>query len=429
MLKTSKIILLIFVLLLPEYFIFESPYRLTYVAMSFLLLVYVIDKFVILGEDLNISRDTRVILFYAFSLLLYVFISDVIKNDPAEGARMLLPNLLIPLMLPIFEYKKSSVNLYKAFFAIFSISVAFAVVQAVGFKWNLPILFPGFGFLKSDRFLDPMMHLHWRVSGATFSVIGFALYLGIAIIILYYLMIEKKNKFLIIPLFILVIVLFFTQSRSTLYGIVPTLALTNLICTKNSIKSLINTTLTTILIIIAIYSFSEIIKASTPRVTNPFDASVIERLQTNYYATLGTWETAPIFGVPRDKIWDVIQTTATRKGIVVGDKWRITTTHHNQLLYYFRYYGLIGLGLLVLLYYKIFVEIFKTSDKTNRMILLAIFIFDFQYSMMHNNKLINSILLWVLLSLASNRYPQEDKINKPVPVPDSREYSHTFRNG
>ena len=417
MLTSLKIMLIISILLLPEYFILESPYRITNIVMIMAIFVYLIDKLVISREGLNISRDTKMILLCALAFLLYIYISDIIKNDPIEGAKRFFPNLSILLMLPIFEHNKSSLNLYKVFLVVFSVSVIFSFMQIGGLNANLNILLPGFGFIKSDQIINPAVHLYFRVCGATFSIIGFSFYLSITIIILYYFALKKNNVFLFVALPILIIVLFFTQTRSALYGIVPAIALTNLMLTKNTLKAIIKTIVAVVCIISVIYFFVDIIELKFPRIKNPFDASVIERLQTNYYATLGTWKEAPVFGVPRDEMWDVIRATAGKRGLVFGDTLRISGTHHNELLYYFRYYGLLGVGLLILLYYVVFLKILRTSNNTEKMILLSIFILAVLYSMAHNNKLINNILLWILLSNATmDEQPKENMINEPESV-------------
>jgi len=221
------------------------------------------------------------------------------------------------------------------------------------------------------------------------------------IIMTYYRLIERKNIVLIASLGVMVAILFHTQTRSAIYGLIPSIALVHLFFVRKNVKDLIRITSLLAITLSVVILFSGFIEKNFYRVTTPFDATVIERLQTNYYATIGVWKEAPLFGIRKEMAWDVISHTAREEGPIFGDIFRVTTTHHNQILYYFRYYGLIGLGLLIALYWMIFRKIGHSPNNITKMMLLSIFIFDFQYSIGHNNKLISNVLLWLLLSITA----------------------------
>jgi len=401
MLNLIKTFLIISVVILPDYYILESPFRLRIVAMVFLLFVYLIDSLIMLKKPIQISKQTQDVLLAAFAVLLYVYVSDVIKNDAIDAARSFYPNLLILTVLPIFEYKNKSMDLHKVFYFVFGFAVLFAMIQIFGLRHNLSTLFSEFIFLKSDQIINPDTEQHLRVSGPGFSTITFALYLGYFIIITYYLLIRRKNIFLLGALGLMICTLFFTQTRSAIYGLLPSILVVQLFYGEKDVKQVIKILFILCGISISIIYLSDTIERFFPRLYKPFDASVIERFQTNYYATIAVLRESPVFGIPKEEAPGLISGTVDNIGLVFGDTLRVTTTHHNQILYYFRYYGLVGVGLLLILYILVFKKIIHAPSGTTKMMLLSIIIFDLQYSMGHNNKLINNILLWILLSMSS----------------------------
>lgn len=401
MLRLTKIALVVSVLLLPDYYILESPFRIRTILLAVLLIVYLLDHIFKSNRTFQMSRDTKNVLLAAYAFLIYIYISDVIKNDPIEAGNIFYPHLLIPVVLLIFEYRRKSFDLYKVLYLIFGISILFAVLQIIGLRENLSTLIPELGFIKSDQVISLPGPQGLRVSGAAYSIINFAECLGFLIIITYYRFTEKRNKISILSIILMIVVLFFTQTRSAIYGLVPSIFLVGLYYRRKNFKEVLRLAIFLVIVFFTVSLFSNLIEKSFHRLTTLSDWTVIERMQTNYYAMLGVWRRAPIFGIPKEMAWDVISRTAWEEGLIFGDILRISATHHNQVLYYFRYYGFVGLGLLMLLYYMIFRKIVHSSQLVTKMILLSIFLFDFQYSLGHNNKLINNIILWILLSLTT----------------------------
>jgi len=411
MLNLIKTVLIISVVLLPDYYIVASPFTLRIIAMFLLLFFYLIDSLVVLRKPIQISKDTQNVLLAAFALLLYVYISDVAKNDPVEASRRFYPNLLILTALPIFEYNKKSMDLHKILNIVFGFAILFAIFQILGLRHNLSTLLPEFAFIKSDRIIDPATVQDLRVSGPGFSIISFALYLGYFVIITQYLSLKSGNILLMIYLVIGAIVLLFTQTRSAIYGLLPSILIVRFFYGKRNIKEMFKILFILVVFSISISILSDTIQSRLPRLYEVLDASVLERFQTNYYATIGVLKESPVFGIPKEEAFEVISEAIAARGLVLGTTLRATTTHHNQILYYFRYYGLIGVSLLVMVYVMVCRKILGTPSHITKMMLLSILLFDLQYSLGHNNRLIHNILFWVLLSLASEKTspPQEQK--------------------
>lgn len=392
--------LLVSVLLMPEYYLLDTPYRLANIFMILLLGVWLADRLVILDGGLGLDRGSGRILAAAYLLMTYVFVSDLLKNDPGEALRLYLPNLLIPMMLPVFRHLGQRFDVRRAFLWVFGFSLLFALAQVAGFRTNLNMIFPGFGPLMSDGIVDPAVIEGSRVSGAVFSIIGFAECLGFALILGYFAYQRSRRKVLIPVMAVMVAVLFLTQTRSAIYGLVPSVFLVELLFGGRKVRSILRALSLVVAVTLAAVYLSDLIEQRFYRLKDPLDASVLERIQTNYYATIGVWNAAPVTGIPKEKAWEVISETASERDLVVGDLLRVTRTHHNQVLYYFRYYGLIGVALLLLLFLCVFQKLRLMPPSTDKLALISIFVFDLQYSMGHNVKLINNVLLWVFLSLA-----------------------------
>lgn len=403
MLRLSKIGLIFTMIVFSDYYILDPSYRLYNIFLALSFFTFCMEIFFIKKKGLVISKDTRDILLVSFIFLSYLYISDIVKNDPIEGAKMFYPILLIPLMLLVFEYGSRFFDSCKFFSIAVSIGILFAVLQIFGFSYNLSALFSNLGIIHADERLYTLVieGQGRRVIGATFNLISFAEYLSILIMIMYFRFLEKRKLVLLIAIAVMIVVLFFTQTRSALYGLGPTIIFVHLLCGQKNIRGFLKISAAILIMLFAVFLFSGIIEKYFYRLTTPFEATALERFQTNYYAMLGVWRQAPIFGIPKDMAWEVISGTALQEGLVFGDQLRITTTHHNQVLYYFRYYGLVGVALLIFLYVMVFKKIAHTPNKITKMILFSIFIFDLQYSMGHNNKLVNNVILWILLSIAS----------------------------
>ena len=115
--------------------------------------------------------------------------------------------------------------------------------------------------------------------------------------------------------------------------------------------------------------------------------------------SIGILTESPIIGIPMgEKAWEIYDKYAASGYSPYLMSAESTPTHHNQPLFFLRYYGLIGLGLLFALYFKIFKAITLAKDKQIRFLVGAIFVVDLFFSMTHNNKIFNP-LLWIYLSL------------------------------
>ena len=108
---------------------------------------------------------------------------------------------------------------------------------------------------------------------------------------------------------------------------------------------------------------------------------------------------SPFTGIAPEVAWDLFDKYKSNSYDPYTFEFRETTpTHHNQIFYYLRYYGLIGLFLFSLLYYQIYKLIKTNKEQIIKLIIGSIILLDLFFSLTHNNKIFSAIL-WIYLSL------------------------------
>ena len=118
--------------------------------------------------------------------------------------------------------------------------------------------------------------------------------------------------------------------------------------------------------------FSTELNEYLPYVFKDIDHGDTHRYFTNIYISKGVLLESPFTGIAPNVAWDIFEKYADIN-YHTGDE-GTTPTHHNQIFYYLRYYGLIGVAFLFFLYFKIFKSIKESSDKNIAYIIGSIFI-------------------------------------------------------
>lgn len=399
-LRFAKTSVIAAILLAPDYYVIAPEFRVSYLAMLLAVLLFLGDALLLPDRPVVISQRTLRVVGWAFALLFYVFVVDAARGNANAAARNFLPGLMIPLLLIVFEYRREEYPLLRVLQAVFLVSAMFGVMQILGVSGNLTTFFPGFWILKSDQIVVGSSLQGLRITGATTNTIGFALNLGIFIVLAYSSFRESVNWKTGAWLALLSSLVMFTQTRSLIYGLVPSVVLVSVLFSKQRVKKVLTSLAVMVVLIGALAIGASAIERSFPRLYDPFDLTVVQRVQTNVYAAIGVWGVSPVFGVPRDSVESVVFAGLSAGRLPIGDVLIVNTTNHNQLGFYFRYYGLIGIFMLLGLYRAAFKKIDASINPRVRLMLLSILVFEAQYSMLHNNKLVNSPLMWILLAIA-----------------------------
>jgi len=402
----SKIFVLISALLLADYYIILPSLivRAFSFALLFMIYIFFINPFF---SKSSMSGSTKAVVFYGILFITYTLISDVIKNDPIESFKDWIVNILIILMLPIFEDNVSKFNTLSVYSRIVACSMLLAVFQIFGLGHNLNTLIPDIGIIKSNQMIDPATISGYRVSGANFSVIAFAENVAVLMMLLYFLLKKAKKLSFIIAIGISVFILFYTQTRAAIFSIIPAIFISEFFIEKISPNSIIKRILLGGIIYLALFLSTEMLETKFTYVFRDIETHDTHRFEINYYMVKAVWEESPIFGIPKRSAWDMFFKYAEMPQTMMDYLSRSshdTPTHHNQLAYYFRYYGLTGIALLTFLYISIYKKIVRSRcDNMIKLFLLSVFIFDLLYSMGHNNKVAANEILWILLSSSDEK--------------------------
>ncbi len=240
--------------------------------------------------------------------------------------------------------------------------------------------------------------------------------LGIFVIIGVTLYFFSRKKKYIIYIAICGILILFTQTRSAIYGLLPSILLAYYIIARFNVKKILIYLTILVFFLISYNTIYDTILEFSPRSKLEIGANTYAKLSANIYGSYAVLRTNPLIGVARNKQNSAIDLSAKELGEVIQTKRSFGTyyTYHNIFGFYIRNYGLIGLSLFIVLIYKILRKIQYKQNIYIKFLLLASIIFFIQFNMLHTNSLLYSIHIWVLLSLGN------EQINGNSPVSNHR---------
>jgi hypothetical protein len=399
-----------FTLFLDLYLIF--PF-LTFPNLSLLLVsLYGISNREIILKFLKNKKFNFTILKISSVFILYIFIINLVNKTDIEFAlKALFTNISVIICFPIFFYfySEKKFNLIKSIYLIMIIHFIFTIFQIFSINLTLKDLIPGnnlIGIVGDTNVINPKT---LRATGAVSSPIALA-HQTIAFICLTSISYFKNKNFNnFIYLLIAIILLVSTQSRAAIYSFIPLIILTNILFVKFSFKKLFLLILITTLGVLLVSNLSAQLESYFPYLFKSITSSDTHRFWTNYYISMGVLNESPLIGIPPELAWELFDNyTDPNYDPYNYDLRENVPTHHNQIFYYLRYYGLIGVLLLILLYYQIFKQIFFTKNETIKFVIGSIFVIDLFFSLTHNNKIFTAFL-WIYLSLI---YDEEFNLNK-----------------
>ena len=357
----------------------------------------------------------------ALKIIFSLFMLALILIDAYRGYILdTLPTYIIySMMFMTFLIVEQNVNNYREiyFFILFSIfyNLFFVVFQKANIfitAGSLTGIIPGLGV---ERMFMGDTAQGLRVSGSFQSCIPLSLLLGILVCILVFSSkIFGNNKFNIFMVACCVWALLNTQTRSAILSLPVALLLSDIFISIKTVgrwKSIAKRILLLSLLLIVIsFVGDKLMPADDSRLTTLDDTSSIQRYQINAYGVVGTLILSPWIGVSRDenKALEAIVVGFEKIGNLFESQLELIVTHHNEPAYYFRYYGIIGFTLYLLLYISIIRYIFVCkADIALQKSLLAMIIYLFLFNLMHNTKLVGSLFVWILLTMNAPRVETE----------------------
>ena len=338
---------------------------------------------------------------YSFIFVIYISYVNLTNNsDIWFTIKSIIIQSSIILCLPTILYLSSlkKFDLINSYYIVFFIHFIFVLFQLFGADITLKDVIPSNPIIGiQEEYSGPKEIL--RASGAISNPITLA-HQTIFFICFTFFIFQKqknlKNFFLVLVAFG---VLFSTQARGAIFSVVPILFLTYLIFIKFEIQKLFLFSFFILISVVLFKNYSFLLAEYFPYTFKEISLADTHRFWTNYYISIGVLNESPLTGIAPEEAWDLFDKYKSNSYDPYTFEFRETTpTHHNQIFYYIRYYGLIGLFLLTLLYYKIYKQIKSNKNQIIKLIVGSIILLDLFFSLTHNNKIFSAIL-WIYLSL------------------------------
>ncbi len=265
---------------------------------------------------------------------------------------------------------------------------------------------PFIGFV-GDGLAGELLERGDRIIGTDTLSIGFSLLLGYLFILscVQYLN-NKKNIWHPIFMTFLFFLILETQTRSAIYGILPSIFLSYAIIAKINIKNILIYGTIILCVIFSFQAIQNMIVKHSDRSKVEMDVNTYAKITANIYGVYGALSRNPIIGVSKSEQAKVIIEGKKELGTVIKKEGKEDAyiTHHNLFGRYLRYYGLIGFSIFFVLVIKIFRKALNKDDLQDKLKLTAIFIYFFQFAQLHNNELLLSPIVWILLAIGEEKH-------------------------
>jgi len=358
---------------------------------------------------------------WSLVLVLYKFILDSTFhfNHDFEQTNILFKELFAILLLPAFEVTESSKHAIRAILTCSIPAILLGILQINNPYINLDNLIPNNSIFFTEKITASYLMAENRIVGTFNIAIGFALFTGILCIICWskYFMNENmpKRVFASISFLMLSFLIIFTQTRSAIYGVIPSIILAYILSGENVLKKVAIASAISVLFLLMFGSIQTFVLRQSERSALKLDANTYYKITANIYGTYGALSENFFFGIKKSRSLqdskeqylkdyrrdlELIKKGKSELGNIlkIKDSFKLAQTHHNLYAFYLRYYGTIGFFLLMIVLIKIYKKILAKKNVTDRYMLFGVFIFILQYALLHNNKLLEFPLFWILLS-------------------------------
>ena len=400
--KVAYIYVILFVILADTYIIVDW-------IRSVIVLNVLLSIWGIAAKKLKFTKETRKILIVTYVFVVCIFVIDLIhQNDLAQHAWSALSSLFVPLVFIYFYSLKNSIYYILLFFKLFLIyNGVFSLFQILGTHITAGMLLSHFPLLgvTVEKFVG-ISTQGLRVTGAYSSNITLSCMLGVAAILFYFIW-RNYKKNLKWYFFATLLIMLVSQNRSVLFSVLPIIACIEIFYRRKiSFKVVFSSIFVVSFFFIAFSLLKPVLEKSYPRLflSVEDDNTIVHRVQANVYGVVGTFYKSPWIGLPQEQSIIAMNEGYKRIGLFVGNYYIDEVTQHNQIGYYYRYYGFIGLFLFLYLYYLFFrFSIVNNRVFFVRQLLVSVLLFYLSYTLFHNNKFIQDYYIWILLAINFNK--------------------------
>jgi len=379
-----------------------------------LLLIFFIENKIIKRTKLDIPESTIKIFKWAVILICYRLLIDLTFHfeNFIDPVNTFLKQMLCVLLFIVYEQislKSGKNQIEKIIIICSAIPVVMGIIQIHDSSFVLSniINIPLVGFNVGEGGTFEYLSRTNRIVGTYSIAIGFVLLIGYLFCFSAFELLKKKRVKPVLLLLVLTILLLNTQTRSGIYGILPSLFISFIFVSKRSLnlKKIGQYLLMIILIFISFTIVQNKLNQIFHRTKIEIDINTATKLSSNIYSCYTVLVKSPLIGIPPSQQRKAVSYGYQKLGRLFSAPYEIVVTHHNLFARYLRYYGIIGLSLLIILIKKMTEKIRYQGDIYTRYKLFAVIIFFFLYSLLHNNELLISPLIWIILAMGAGKNP------------------------
>lgn len=372
---------------------------------------------------------TRRLLVAALLLISLQFLVDMTVHyqNWEDPIKLLLIQLTIVLQLPALEKLRADPKKIElAFLASVLLSCLIALLQVRSPDVSVSNVIPPNPILLTETMRFDYLEETGRVTGTYSTAIGLALVCGFAFCICFVRAISSTSHvsraIYLALIFLLFVVLIFSQTRSAIYGVVPAVVLGYAIAKGLRLQSILIVGFLSIAIGGTFSAIEQIITKYSERSTFSVDGNTYAKITSNVYGVVAALHSNPLFGVPVNRRidragGDIADEILVRKGhAIVGDildakeGFRVVPTNHNEPAYFLKYYGVIGFALYIFMCWTLLKKAMSKAEFASRWILCSIVLYQLQYSLLHNTQILGTVLLWVFLATWQEPVPHATRL-------------------
>lgn len=359
-----------------------------------------------------IGPETRKIVVVASMLIGYILLIDFAYNEPLQGVKDAVKRMAVVFVLPIMEVlgfphrrKLDTILLLSL------VPLGMGLVQIFNPNFTLNNLWPPIPRVQVawPTHLTELIQRTGRIVGTDNTSIGSGMLFGIVTIIGFFKWIEKHSKIGALWFAGTSVLTLFTGTRSAIFGVHL-----SLFCVywANDRRFRSAAVLPLVVLAIAGVLYFFVLPAfglADTRMVDWYDTSTIGKLYSNYLTARYVLVKSPLIGIPKGDVHRVIQSEFTEHYRGTFLTIRGVLTDHNQIGWMLRYYGLIGLGLFTYLCLLFVKKIKSKSSKYHRLVLMGVFVYILQYSVLHSTFFFAYPLFWWMLAIDE---PSGDSVKK-----------------
>ena len=350
-----------------------------------------------------IGPRTRTLFVSAVALVTYMLIIDLTRNDPQQGFNDFLMRLTVFGVIFLGALVRTSFWWrVRVLLLVSIIPMAFGAMQVFFPGVEIESLAPKgsvIGFHTTFGVVGNYVELTGRIRGTTgTNAIFFALYLGLVAIAGFSAWRRGAPKWTAAVALMAVALAPLTFTRSLLFGLVPSAALGIGMAMPKLKRKVATVAVGTLLVLATVFLLVPAISSVNDRVSTVDDTQTMVKLRSNLYGARYTLEHSPWIGIRYSELYQSLAASYDPSDFAGRITLERLSTNHNQFGFMIRYYGLIGLGLILWLVVATFRLIAGIEDRWARALLTGALIFILQFSVLHNVYMYGIPMFWLLVA-------------------------------